>query len=39
MGGSLSTFTKFENLLRTTSLTPTRFSALCRLHGPSMGKK
>lgn len=32
MGGSLSTFTKFENLLRTTSLTSTRFSALCRLY-------
>lgn len=33
MGGALSTITKFENLLRTTSLTPARFSALCSLYG------
>ena len=33
MGGALSTITKFETLLRTTSLTPTRFSALCSLYG------
>jgi|SRR5882762_4072660 len=31
MGGSLSTFSKLETLLRTTNLTPTRFSALCKL--------
>jgi hypothetical protein len=32
MGGALSTFSRFNNLLRTTSLTPTKFSALCRLY-------
>jgi hypothetical protein len=32
MAGSYDTFTKLENLLRTTSLTPTKFSALCRWY-------
>ena len=32
MSGALSTFSRFYNLLRTTSLTPTKFSALCRLY-------
>jgi hypothetical protein len=31
MSASLSTFSKLETLLRTTNLTPTRFSALCKL--------
>jgi hypothetical protein len=32
MSGSLSTFSKLDNLLRTTNLTPTKFSALCKLY-------